>query len=147
MRHAKLALFALSPLIALSEPVAAAPLPVDLAKAAAEYDKAQIESSRPLLEKMLASDYHLINSGGEVESRKQFIDESTTGSFKIDPYVVEQPIETVWANAAVLAGYVHITGSDAGKRFDAHLRFADVWAKRNGRWQVVFTEVTKAPAR
>jgi hypothetical protein len=128
-----------------SSSVAAAPLPADLARAAAAYDKAQIESSRPLLEKMLAPDYRLVNSGGEVESRKQFIDESTTGDFKLDPYVVERPIETVWRDGAVLAGYVHLTGIAAGKRFDARLRFADVWAKRNGRWQVVFTEVTKAP--
>jgi len=25
------------------------------------------------------------------------------------------------------------------------LRFADIWAKRNGRWQVIYTQVSKAP--
>jgi len=25
------------------------------------------------------------------------------------------------------------------------LRFADVWAKRHGRWQVIYTQVAKAP--
>lgn len=33
-----------------------------------------------------------------------------------------------------------------GKPFTAHFRFADVWRKRNGGWQVVFTEVTRLPA-
>ena len=45
----------------------------------------------------------------------------------------------------MLAGLVHITGHASGKPFNAAFRFADIWAKRGGRWQVVFTEVTKLP--
>jgi len=129
----------------LSGSASAAVLPPDLAKAAHEYDRAQIEGDRALLEKMLASNYRLVNGGGQVESRKQFIDESTAPGFRIDPFVVQQSIEIVWTNGAVLAGIVHLTGIDGGKAFDVHLRFADVWAKRRGRWQVVFTQATRAP--
>ena len=27
------------------------------------------------------------------------------------------------------------------------LRFADIWAKRNGKWQVIYTHVSRPPAK
>lgn len=128
-----------------SSAVCAAAMPHDLAIAAAQYDRAQVDGSRPLFEKMLARDYQLVNGAGQVETRGEFIAESTAPGFKIDPFVVEEAVVSVWANGAVLGGRVHLTGSDGGKRFDAYMRFADVWARRAGRWQVIFTQVTRVP--
>lgn len=126
---------------------AGAKLPPNLARAAAAYDRAQIEGDRAALERLLADDYRLVNSGAEVETKAQFVAESSDPTFKLDPFVVTAPIQTVWSNGAVLAGEVHLKGMSAGKPFAARLRFADVWAMRNGRWQVVFTEVTRVPER
>jgi hypothetical protein len=122
-----------------------ATLPADLARAAADYDRAQIQGDKMLLERLLADDYHLVNGGGEVELKPQFVAESVDPAFKLKPFVVENPIETVWTDGAVLAGEVHLEGQDHGKPFKAHFRFADVWRKRAGAWQVVFTEVTRLP--
>lgn len=121
-------------------------LPADLASAAADYDRAQVKGDRALLNRLLADDYHLVNGGGQVESKEQFVAESVDPAFKLKPFVVENPIETVWTDGAVLAGEVHLEGQDHGKPFSAHFRFADIWRKRNGAWQVVFTEVTRIPA-
>jgi uncharacterized protein DUF4440 len=118
-------------------------LPDDLASAAADYDRAQVKGDRTLLNRLLADDYHLVNGGGQVESKEQFVAESTDPAFRLEPFVVENPIESVWTNSAVLAGEVHLKGQDHGKPFTAHFRFADVWRKRDGVWQVVFTEVTR----
>jgi hypothetical protein len=120
-------------------------LPADLASAAADYDRAQVKGDETLLNRLLADDYHLVNGGGQVESKEQFVSESIDPAFKLEPFVVANPIETVWTDGAVLAGEVHLKGQDHGKPFSAHLRFADIWRKRNGVWQVVFTEVTRLP--
>jgi len=125
---------------------AKAALPADLASAAADYDRAQLKGDETLLKRLLADDYHLVNGGGQVESKEQFVSESIDPAFKLEPFVVENPIETVWTDGAVLAGEVHLKGQDHGKPFTAHFRFADIWRKRNGVWQVVFTEVTRLPA-
>jgi hypothetical protein len=127
-------------------PAAKATLPADLATAAADYDRAQIQGDKALLNRLLADDYHLVNGGGRIESKEQFVAESVDPAFKLDPFVVENPIETVWTDGAVLAGEVHLKGRDHGKPFTAHFRFADIWRKQNGVWQVVFTEVTRFPA-
>jgi hypothetical protein len=118
-------------------------LPADLAKAVREYDQAQVRGSRTELERLLADDYSLLNSAGEVETKAQFVSESTAADFKLQPFVVTEPIEKVWTNGAVVGGVVTLQGTDGGKAFKSTIRFADIWAKRGGSWQVIYTHVSK----
>src|SRR6185437_12843603 len=126
-------------------PAAKGGLPPDLAAAAADYDRAQVKGDKELLNRSLADDYHLVNGAGQVYTKEQFVADSIDPASSLEPYTVENPIETVWADGAVLAGEVRLKGKDHGKPFDAHARFADIWRKRGGVWQVVFTEVTRLP--
>ncbi|MDE2266092.1 MAG: nuclear transport factor 2 family protein [Alphaproteobacteria bacterium] len=119
-------------------------LPPDLARAAHDYDQAQMHNDGAALNRLLADDYTLVNSRGIVETKAQFIADSTAPGFHVDPFVVREPIEKIWNDGAVLGGLVLAGGTDGGKRFSVPLRFADIWAKRNGRWQVVYTGVTRA---
>jgi hypothetical protein len=124
---------------------AAAHLPPDLAVAVAAYDKAQIDSNRAELERWLADDYLLINSSGKTETKAQLIADYTAPGFDLEPFTIEQPVEKVWKDGAVMGGIATLRGTDGGKRYEVRLRFADIWAKQNGRWQVVYTQVAKAP--
>ena len=120
-------------------------LPPDLAKAAAEYDQAQIKSDGEALRRLLADDYALVNAAAEISDKAAFIADSTQAGSTIQPFVVMNPINRVWADGAVLSGEVNLKGTSDGKAFEARMRFADIWRKRDGRWQVVFTEVTRLP--
>ena len=122
-------------------------IPAELEAAVKAYDLAQIKGDREALITLLADDYLLVNGAGDVETKGQFIADSIDPSFKLDPFVVINPVTRVWSGAAVLAGEVFLTGSSGGKTFEAHTRFADIWAKRAGRWQVVFTQVTRMPKK
>ena len=133
-------LIAAAPTLALAET-----LPPDLAKAAADYDQAQIHNDGAALQRLLADDYTLVNGANEISSKADFIRDSTAAGFSLEPYKVEHEINKVWSDGAVLSGEVTLRGSEGGKSFTSHMRFADIWAKRNGKWQVVFTEVTRFP--
>jgi hypothetical protein len=122
-------------------------LPADLAKAVADYDQAQITGNRAELERLLADDYTLLNGGGKTETKSQFIAESTAPGFKLEPFIVTDAVEKVWDQGAVMGGIVTLRGMDGGKPFAATLRFADIWAKRKGKWQVIYTHVSKAAAQ
>lgn len=135
--------------LALAAALSAAPdpyaaLPKDLADAARAFDRAQLTSDKAALSRLLADDYRLANSSGAVEDKAQFIADYTTGGFHLDPFTLEQPITTHWGDGAVLGGLVTYKGRSGGKGFSQRLRFADIWARRNGRWQVVYTGVTRA---
>jgi hypothetical protein len=132
-------------MLALLLAAAAAAVPADLAAAVAAYDKAQIDGNRAELERWLADDYLLLNSSGRTETKAQLIADYTAPGFDLEPFTVEQPIEKVWNGGAVMGGIATLRGTDAGKKYEIRLRFADVWAKRNGRWQVLYTQVAKAP--
>jgi hypothetical protein len=123
-----------------------AALPPDLAAAAHAYDQAQIKSDKAELERLLADDYLLANSSGQVETKAQFIADQVAPGYRLDPFTVEQPIEKVMGDTALLGGVAQLTGADGGKPYSVRLRFMDVWAKRGGRWQVIFTQATRAPA-
>jgi len=122
-----------------------AALPPDLAKAAAEYDEAQIKSDGAGLRRLLADDYQLVNGACEISDKASFIADSTKAGFTLQPYVVVNAINRVWADGAVLSGEVELKGTSDGKTFAIRARFADIWRKRDGKWQVVFTEVTRFP--
>lgn len=132
----------------LITPVAfAVGLPPDLAKAVRAYDQAQIRGDRAELQRLLAEDYMLLNSSGQIENKAQLIADYTAPGYKLEPFEVREPLETVWSDGAVLGGIATLRGVDAGKPFSVTLRFADVWAKRNGSWQVIYTHVSRpAPA-
>ena len=124
-----------------------AELPADLKKAVHDYDEAQIKGDRAELQRLIADDYTLLNSSGKVQTRAELIADYTAPGFKLEPFVVEQPIEKVWSDGAVMGGIATLKGVDGGKPFSVTLRFTDIWAKRNGVWQVIYTHVSKPPPK
>jgi hypothetical protein len=122
-----------------------ASLPKDLASAAAAFDRAQIEGDGVALARLLADDYVLVNTRASIEHKADFISDYTAPGWKLQPYVVEDETVRSWNDGAVLAGAVTLQGTSEGKPFKARLRFADIWRRRNGQWQVIFTQATRVP--
>jgi ketosteroid isomerase-like protein len=121
-------------------------LPADLAAAEQEYDRATIHSDIPALERLVADDYVLVNSDASVENKRQYLADFNLPGFKIDPYVREQPMEKVWGDAAVVGGVVHLGWTQDGKHQARVLRLVYVWARRDGKWQMTYTQVTRVAA-
>ena len=121
-------------------------LPADLAKAALAYDEAQLKNDGPELNRLLADDYKLVSRAGTVLNKTQFVAHSTDPNFKLLPFTIEQPLHIVWSDGAVLGGKVNYRSADHGKESAQLLLFADIWAKRDGAWLVVYTQVSAAKA-
>lgn len=121
----------------------AADIPADLRKAVEDYDHAQVKADGPELRRLVADDYVLINSSGKVQNKADLIAEYLDPGYKLEPFTILEPVEKVWNDGAVMGGLVHLKGMSGGKPFTLSLRFADIWAKRNGKWQVIYTHVSK----
>lgn len=140
-------LIALAAAAALTAPAAmAAPLPADLAAAAKAFDRAQAASDRAELERLIADDYVLHNSAGQVQDKKGFIADQTAPGFRMEPFTVEEPVEAVYGDTALMGGVSTVRGVSGGQPFTVRLRFMDVWVKRDGKWRVVFAQTTRVPA-
>lgn len=59
--------------------------------------------------------------------------------------IVKPTYTQLGADAAVVGGEVMLRGSENGKPLASHFRFADTFAWRDGRWQVVHVQVTPIP--
>jgi Domain of unknown function (DUF4440) len=117
-------------------------LPADLATAATAYDWAQVKSNRSELGRLLADDYVLIDATGKRDTKSEDIADAISLERKTTFSNLSDQVRTVWTDGAVLGGVVEAKGTYRGKSFAMKARFIDVWAKRNGRWQVVFTQMT-----
>ena len=126
-------------------PAFAVDLPPDLAKAVAAYNRAQFDNDTATLGRLVEDDYVLVNSNASVENKEQFLADFNLPGFKIDPYVLEQPVNKVWSNGAVIGGLVHLTWTQDGRHQSRLLRVAYIWAKRNGHWQATYAQVTRVP--
>jgi len=141
MLHLPTALIALAlaaPSVALADA-----LPADLAAAAHAYDAAQVNGDGAALERLVADDYVLVNGAGQVQDKARLIADYVAPGFKLDPFTIEEPVEKVFGDTALLGGRVNMTGTDGGQRFALVVRFVDAWAKRDGQWRVVYSQVTR----
>ncbi|HET6805713.1 MAG TPA: nuclear transport factor 2 family protein [Frateuria sp.] len=144
-----IALFALAAALHARGALATAPhamLPRNLARAVAEFDRAQVQGDGAALARLLADDYVLFNSRGRVEDKAAFIRDYTAAGTTMKPFTVEDEVVRHWPGGAVLGGLVTLEGTSEGKPYTVRLRFADIWRERDGRWQVVFTGATRVPA-
>jgi ketosteroid isomerase-like protein len=126
-------------------PGLAATLPPDIAKAVEEYDLAQAHNDIPILDRLVADDFVLVNSNGTIENKRQYLADFNFPGFKINPYVLEQRIEKVWGDAAMVGGLLHLRWTQDGKRQSRTLRIAYVWARHGGRWRTTYAQVTRVP--
>jgi len=118
-------------------------LPRDLATAATAYDLAQFNANRAELDRLLADDYMLAGSNGRNQTKAQYIAEATAPGSRTTYVALSLKVRRVWSDGAVLGGMVDAKGLDRGKPIAVHARFVDVWAKRDGRWRVVFTQANE----
>jgi ketosteroid isomerase-like protein len=124
---------------------AADPARADLVARVHAYDEAQIHGDRQALEDLLADDYVLVNSRGQRQTRAQLIADYTKPGFRLEPFTVEEPVELVWRDGAVMGGVATLRGVDDGQSFEVRLRFSDVWARRGGKWRVIYTHASRDP--
>jgi len=131
-------------LLALSAtPALADELPPDLAKAVKEYEQAQFRKDVPTLERLVTEDFMLVNSDSTLQSKQEFLADFHRPGLKLHPYAMEQRTQTVWGDAAVLAGLVRLSWTQDGKHQTRQLRMSYVWARRNGRWRITYEQLTR----
>ncbi|MFC4313210.1 nuclear transport factor 2 family protein [Steroidobacter flavus] len=118
-------------------------LPSDLAKAIEEYDQATFRNDIAALGALVADDYLLVNSDSTLQDKPSYLADFTVPGFKLDPYVMEDPVMKIWGNAALTAGRLHLTWTQNGKRQNRLVRIAHVWVKNDGRWRLTYTQLTR----
>ena len=136
-------------LVALAGPAVGQVRPdnTEILAAAQAFDDAQLHGDRATLERMLAADYLLVHGSGRGGDRKDFIDGFTDPKSHLEPFqITDRLFLRPSPDTAIVGGEARVRGTDDGKPFSQHFRYSDVFARRNGQWVVVYTQVTPLPA-
>jgi ketosteroid isomerase-like protein len=111
------------------------------------FDRAQIAKDGAALQTLVADDLIFIDGDGARSGKKAFIDGW------IDPAVTFEPIDIqdrtvvpLGPDAGIVGGDVVLRGNAGGTAFASHIRFADTFRLKDGKWQATHIQVTRVPA-
>jgi Domain of unknown function (DUF4440) len=118
-----------------------------LEAASEAFDNAQLHHDRAAIESFLAPDFQYVTRHGALLGRKEFIDATSDPNETLEPFeVFQHRVLPLGADGGIASADTIVRGTQAGKPFVDRFRFADVFARRDGRWVVVYVQVTALPA-
>jgi ketosteroid isomerase-like protein len=120
-------------------------LPSDLVEAVRAYDQATISNDVTALARLVRDDYMLVNSDSTLQDKQSYLKDFTVPGFKLDPYVLEQPMHRAWGDSALVAGLLHLSWTLKGEHHARLLRISHVWTRQDGRWRMAYTQLTRVP--
>ena len=121
--------------------------PAELAEAVTAYRQATVRGDVTTLSNLVAHDYMLVNSDSSLQARQSYLDDFKLPGFKIDRYLVKQSAHEVWGDTALVRELVQLAWTQEGEQHRRELRIAHVWTKRDGHWQIAYTQLTRVPDR
>jgi len=118
-----------------------------LAEASQAFDDAQFHHDRAAIDRFLSSDFLFVPRSGQALGRSDFLAAVTTPGEVLEPFVIrDHRIRALGPDGGVVSGEGLVRGTQDGKSFSSHFRYADIFARQNGRWVVVYVQVTALPA-
>lgn len=97
------------------------------------------------LEAVIADDLIYTHSSARLDTKASLIGNMKSGSTVYSSVVPSDVKAQDLGDAVVLTGIAQIKVNSGGKAMAFGVRFTDVYAKRNGKWQMVVWQSTKLP--
>jgi uncharacterized protein (TIGR02246 family) len=110
------------------------------------FDEAQFRHDPGAIAAFLSPELVYVRGSGEAAGKAAFEQGFTAPGVDFDPFVIkDRRVIMLGPDAAVVVGEGLIGGTEGGKRFADHFRYADTFRREGGRWQVVYVQVTRIP--
>jgi ketosteroid isomerase-like protein len=120
-------------------------LPADLARAVDAYNRATTHNDTKTLAALVTEDYVLVNSDASLQDKASYLKDFGVPGFKVDPYEIEPLTYKVRGETALTAWTVKLGWTLDGRHETRRLRMAHYWMRRDGRWRIAYTQLTRIP--
>ncbi len=118
----------------------------DVSKAEdARYD-IMIRNDQPALAAILADEFVYHQPSGAIVRKAQYMANLKSGDVKINSAVRENVTIKVYGDTATAMGDTRVDVVLKGEPKKVHLRYLNVWLKRDGRWQLAARQSAYVPA-
>ena|ERR1700730_1184825 len=95
--------------------------------------------------RLLGDDYVFTNQDALVRTKAQMVSAYDSGSLKYESIKFDEIKVHPYGDTAVVTGRSTQKAQDNGKDIRGQFRYTRVYVKRQGRWQLVATQVTRIP--
>ena len=116
-----------------------------LEQSASALDAAIAAGDGAALDRLLADDMLWVRGSGAIAGKREFLAGLADPALDIEPFA---PTDVRWfktATSGMITGSTVLRGTDSGEAFVDPHRFADYWELRDGRWRLVYVQVTRLP--
>jgi ketosteroid isomerase-like protein len=107
-------------------------------------DRALIAADLAALSRIFADDYIQYDESGEAHTRQEVLNNLKSGALRYLAMVsTGRRIRLLSADVAIVHGSEEDDVEQGGRRFPVRYVYMDVVMKRNGRWQIVGSQLAK----
>jgi ketosteroid isomerase-like protein len=115
----------------------------ELLKWEKDFAKAVVSNDADAIGKFLADDWVIIDPNGQIIDRARFLSVIKSGMLTHDLMESEDTNVRSYGDCAVVSALTKTKAKFAGQEFTTQERATDIFVRRNGRWQCVFSQLTK----
>jgi ketosteroid isomerase-like protein len=108
-----------------------------------DFENAVVANDAEALGRFLADDWVIIDADGGIVDKVRFLGVIKSGVLTHKLMESEDVQVRCYGDAAVVTGLTASKGKFAGQEFTTRERATDVFVKQGGRWQCVFSQLTK----
>jgi ketosteroid isomerase-like protein len=126
------------PAAAYSEEVEAA-----VAQLERDWVAAIVKKDTAALDRLLAEEFAGVSPTAHYYDKRMAIDDLTTGTYQVESMALDEVSVNAYSDFAVAFASQQEKSRYAGTDLSGHYHYTNVWAKRDGRWQVVASHGTR----
>jgi ketosteroid isomerase-like protein len=115
----------------------------ELLKVETDLAKAVISNDADAIGKFLGDDWEIIDPDGNIIDKPRFLRVIRSGTLTHELMESEGMNVRSYGDSVIVTALTKTKGTFAGQEFTTQERATDVFVKRNGRWQCVFSQLTK----
>lgn len=116
-----------------------------LLEAAGRLAQAERRGDSRAIEGLLAPDYQGFDPAGRPQDRGSVVSAYAEGRVRIEALRQTEVRARIIGEVGLVAGVTALAGCLGAEKFDFQLRFLDVYAWREGRWQLHASQHTRLP--
>jgi ketosteroid isomerase-like protein len=117
----------------------------NLALAVSRYHRATVAKDISALSEIVTDDYMLVNSDATIQGKDSYLADFRVPGFKIEPYLMKRVFTRTHKDTALTGGAFQLEWTQEGRRYSRRLQAAHWWVRKNGRWRLAYTQLTRVP--
>jgi len=107
--------------------------------------EALLKGDGEVLKRLMADDFTYITHTGELRLKAHRLRDIQTKAIRYTFLSNDIVDLRIYGDTVLVHGFTRRKGEAPGRKLDGTYRFTRLWVKKDGRWQVVHTHLTKAP--